>query len=174
MRTWTSCMLRPLAMLILVYITSVAAAQGQTLKERLVGTWKLVSATSLVGGAEEPGPLGPKVTGLLTYSADGYMCANQMGLDRPKFATPDFRGGSEQEKAQAFESFLGYCGRYEVNEEERSVVHSVVTSWYPNWTGTTQKRFVEVMGDRLKLTTPPFLANGKEVTGVIVWERATK
>ena len=174
MRTWTSCILRPVAILPLVLAVFVAPVHGQALKGHLVGTWKLVSATSLVGGTEEPGPLGAKVTGLLTYSADGYMCANQMGLDRPKFATPDFRGGSIQEKALAFESFLGFCGRYEVNEEERFIVHSIVTSWFPNWTGTTQKRFVEVTGDRIKLTTPPFLSNGKEVIVVAVWERVTK
>jgi len=51
------------------------------------------------------------------------------------------------------------------------VTHTLQTSWYPNWTGTAQKRFVEMTAGRMKLSTPPILSEGKEVVGVLVWER---
>jgi len=111
-------------------------------------------------------------TGIITYSPDGYMCVNIMGPDRPTFASPDFMGGTVNEKAAAFETFVGYCGRYEVNEQERFVTHTLQTSWYPNWTGSGQKRFIELTGNRVKLTAPPVLFQGNQVVGVLVWERA--
>ena len=111
-------------------------------------------------------------TGIITYSPDGCMCVNIMGPDRPTFASPDFMGGTVNEKAAAFETFVGYCGRYEVNEQERFVTHTLQTSWYPNWTGSGQKRFIELTGNRVKLTAPPILFQGNQVVGVLVWERA--
>lgn len=159
------------AVLILSFAVS-NHAYAQSLRDRMVGTWKLVSWTTIFGGVEQPVAMGRGATGIITYAPDGYMCVNIMGPNRAKFASPDFSGGKPDEKAAAFETFIGYCGRYEVNEAERFVVHTLQTSWYPNWTGSAQKRFVEMTADRIRLSTPPILAEGKEVVGVLVWERA--
>ncbi|HJY77631.1 MAG TPA: lipocalin-like domain-containing protein, partial [Burkholderiales bacterium] len=121
--------------LVLCLAALPSAAYGQSLRDRLVGTWTLVSWGTLSGGVEVPVPMSKGGTGIITYSPDGYVCVSIMGPDRPKFASPDFTGGSVDEKAAAFETFVGYCGRYEVNEEERFVTHTLQTSWYPNWTG---------------------------------------
>jgi len=158
-------------LLIVCLMLVVPGAYAQSLQQRLPGTWKLVSWTSVTGGIEEPVPMGKGATGFITYSPDGHVCVNIMAANRPKFASADFRGGRVEEKAAAFDSFIGYCGRYEVNEQERHVVHTLLTSWYPNWTGTAQKRLVELTGQRVKLSTPPVLYEGKEVVGVLVWER---
>ncbi len=159
------------ALLVLSFAAVSNLAYAQSPRERMVGTWKLVAWSTVFGGVEEPVAMGKGATGLITYAPDGYMCVNIMGPNRPKFASPDFAGGKAEEKAAAFETFIGYCGRYEVNETERFVVHTLQTSWYPNWTGTAQKRFVEMTADRIRLSNPPILAEGKEVVG-LVWERA--
>lgn len=65
----------------------------------------------------------------------------------------------------------GYCGRYEINEQERSVIFRLELSSYPNLTGTAQKRFVEIAGNRLKISTPPALVRGKLMVNTVVWER---
>jgi hypothetical protein len=49
---------------------------------------------------------------------------------------------------------MAYCGRYEVHGDH--VVHHIEQSLFPNWVGTSQKRFIELEGDRLTLTTDPF------------------
>ena len=42
----------------------------------------------------------------------------------------------------------------------------------PNWEGQQQKRFFELSGNRLKLSTPPTLwGGGGEIVGVLLWER---
>ena len=160
-------------MVLVLFLAALSsAAYGQSLRERMVGTWTLVSWGTLSGGVEVPVPMGKGATGIITYSQDGHMCVNIMGPDRPKFASADFMGGTVNEKASAFETFIGYCGRYEVNEQERFVTHTLQTSWYPNWTGSSQKRFIELTGNRIRLTAPPILSQGNQIVGVLVWERA--
>jgi hypothetical protein len=149
----------------------VSPANADSLKEQLVGTWKLVSSTRYVGDTSQPWLFGVNSMGILMYTADGYMCGNLMNLDRPNFPGADIRGGTVVEKAAAFDSFFAYCGRAEVNESERSVVHKILSSLFPNWTGGEQKRFIELSGNRLALRTAPILAEGKEVVAVLVWER---
>jgi hypothetical protein len=144
----------------------------KSLRERLVGTWTLVSWTISFEGVEVPVPMGRGATGLLTYNADGYMSVNIMAPDRPKFVSSDFMAGTAIEKAAAFETFIGYSGRYEVDEEEGSVTHKLQTSSYPNWAGTLQRRFIDLTEDRVRLTAPPVLSDGREVIGVLVWHRA--
>jgi hypothetical protein len=146
--------------------------QAQSLREQLIGTWKLVSSTRYLGDKVEPWLFGTNSMGILMYTSDGYMCGNLMNLNRPNFVGTDLRSGSVTEKAVAFDTFFAYCSRYEVNEAEHYVVHKIESSLFPNWTGSPQKRFIELQGNRLALRTPPILAEGKEAVAVLVWERA--
>ena len=148
------------------------SAYGQSLREQLLGAWTLVSLTRLVGDVEEPGMLGREAIGRIIFAPDGHMCFNAMRPNRSKFGSRDFQAGTPEEKTAAYDSYTGYCGRYEVNEQERSVVVRVELSSYPNWTGTTQKRFVEVAGNRLRLNSPPIHSEGRQIVAVAVWERA--
>jgi Lipocalin-like domain len=147
------------------------SAYGQSLREQLLGAWTLVSLTRFVGDVEEPGMLGREAIGRIIFAPDGHMCFNAMRPNRSKFGSRDFQAGTPEEKTAAYDSYTGYCGRYEVNEQERSMVVRVELSSYPNWTGTTQKRFVEVAGNRL-LNSPPILSEGRQIVAVAVWERA--
>jgi hypothetical protein len=145
---------------------------AQSLKDQLVGTWKLVASTRQVGNVAQPWLFGPGSIGTLVYTADGHMCGNLMTSDRPNFPSPDMRGGSATDKTGAFDTFLAYCGRFEVDEAGRFVLHRIESSLFPNWTGGVQKRFIELSGNRLALRTAPILAEGREVVAVVEWERA--
>lgn len=146
---------------------------SRRLGERIVGTWVLSSWTRFVGEIEEPGLLGRDAFGQLLYSQDGYMSAHLMRRGRARFATDDVAGSSDPlERAAAYDGYQGYCGRYEVDEAGSFVLHRVAISSNPNWTESVQKRFVQFIGDRMKLTTTPILGRGKEATVVLIWERA--
>lgn len=149
-----------------------ASAYGQSLREQLLGTWTIVSAARVVGGVEEPDFLGPDPVGRFLFAPDGHFCFNAMRRNRSKFGSANLLGGTSEEKSAAYDSYIGYCGRYEVNEQERSLAMQFELSSYPNWTGTTQKRFVDVTGTRLRIRTPPRLLEGKEIVNTILWERA--
>ena len=91
-----------------------------------------------------------------------------MGPTRAKFATGDLLGGSVEEKAQAAETYVSYCGRYEFRGD--TVIHHVELSSFPNWVGVGQERLVELEGNRLTLSTRPILLGGMNQTAHLIWE----
>jgi hypothetical protein len=88
------------------------SAYGQSLKEQLLGTWTIVSAARVVGGVEEPDFLGGDPVGGFMFAPDGHMCFNAMRRNRAKFGSPNFQGATSEEKSAAYDSYIGYCGRY--------------------------------------------------------------
>jgi hypothetical protein len=148
------------------------SAHGQSLKQQLAGTWVLVSWTQVVGDVEEPGLLGRDPVGQFIFAPDGHMCFNVMRRTRVKHGGAGPQAGTPEEKAAAYDGYIGYCGRYDANEDDRSVTFQLELSSFPNWTGTTQKRFVEVTGTRLRVSTPPIPLRGKQMVSTVVWERA--
>jgi hypothetical protein len=144
-----------------------------SLRERILGAWILRSWVRTLDGVEEPGPFGPDALGQLVYSPAGYMSGNLMRRARSRFATHDAAGAEDpHERAAASDGYLGYCGRYEVDDAGGLALHRVELSSNPNWTGSVQKRFVEFVGERMKLTTPPIVRHGRPAASVLVWERA--
>jgi hypothetical protein len=105
------------------------------------------------------------------YDAQGTMCAQIASKDRKAFARADRLGGSAEEVRAAFESYQAYCGTFKVDEREHTVTHSVTQALLPNWTGSQQRRFYKFQDGKLVLRTPPLLIGGKQVTGVLVWEK---
>lgn len=155
-----------LVSLVIVLPNSLSA---QTLREQIIGSWKLVSWTRTVEGKAAPafggGPIGMQI-----YTSDGHFCSAVMRAKRSAFAVQKPLGGTTDERATAYAGYIGYCGRFEVNEQERSVLHHLVVSWYPGWTGTTQKRFAEIRDGRL-IFTFPILVQGVRVVGTFTYER---
>lgn len=88
---------------------------------------------------------------------------------RRPFEAGDLLSSSAREKARAAETYVSYCGRYEFHGE--TVVHHVELSLFPNWVGVSQERLVEIVGDRLTLSTRPLLLQGKQQTAHLLWER---
>ena len=136
----------------------------------LIGTWRLVSweNRNLVDG-QISYPLGKDAVGYIMYNQDGYMFVAIMGSNRLKFAAEDLLSGTPEEEAQAEETYVSYCGKYEFRGD--TVVHHVELSLFPNWVGVDQERLVEVRGNRLTLSTGPILLRGTQQTAHLIWER---
>ncbi len=101
---------------------------------------------------------------------DGYMPVAFMPLDRKPFAAADILGGTPEEKSAALDTYISYCGRYEISGDR--VRHHITVSLFPNWIGVTQEQIVTLTGDTLRLSTPPLLIKGKMQTAHLVWKRA--
>lgn len=138
----------------------------------LVGGWRLRTWVSVGDNGSEALPMGETPDGLVVYSADGTMVGIMGPGDRPPFATDDVTGGTVEERARAFATFIAYGGTYEVDGE--SVTHRVETSLFPNWIGTTQRRRwqLDETGRRLTLTSPPVTLGGATRIQRLIWERA--
>ena len=141
-------------------------------KEQFIGSWKLVSSEFRTSDGDVSYPLGKDAVGLIMYDNKGYVSAQIMRPDRPNFASSDHLKGTPAEMKSAFEGYVAYYGTYEVDEKKRTIAHHLQASLFPNWVGTIHERFYEFFSNRLTLTTPPMPMGGKEVVGLLIWERA--
>lgn len=140
------------------------------MSDPLTGTWRLVSWENRTADGRITYPLGEDAKGLIMYGGDGYMFVAIMEPNRTRFGTEDLLGGSFEEKANAAQTYVSYCGTYELRGE--TVVHHVELSLFPNWVGVEQERLVSVTPERLELSTRPTFFDGTEQTARLVWQRA--
>jgi hypothetical protein len=124
--------------------------------DRLVGTWKLVSASSTTSkGERNEAPYGIGPAGFLTYTKEGRV-SSVIGYGGRK---PLSIGATPEEQAEAFNTFLAYAGRYTLSGEK--VVHHIEVSSIQNYVGKDLVRVIRFEEDRIALVTPPTLVNGK-------------
>jgi hypothetical protein len=162
------------ALAALAVLLAVLSSQafGQSLKEQIVGTWRLVTWSQIVDGVERVGPFGADAIGQHIFTSDGHLCFAIMTANRPKFASPNYLAATAQEKAAGFDSYSSYCGRYQIDEQERSMLVQVDVSLFPNFTGAALKRFgIEATANSATFKIMSG-TGGKNVINVFVWERA--
>jgi hypothetical protein len=137
--------------------------------DKLVGTWKLVSASSTTSKGEpsEP-PYGLNPAGFLTYTDDGRVTA-LISYGGRKLLSGGGGTLALQEQAEAFKTFLAYAGRYTLNGDK--VSHHVEISSIQNYVDRDLVRSVKFEDDRIILVTPPTPVNGKIQTVELTWER---
>jgi hypothetical protein len=137
------------------------------MNDKLVGAWKLVSASSTTStGERNETPYGARPMGLLTYSGDGRVTAVISFGGRKSLP---FGGGTLEEQAEAFKTFLAYAGRYTLSGDK--VIHHIEISSIQNYVDKDLVRSVKFQGDQLILVTPPMSVNGKMQTVELIWQR---
>jgi len=160
-------------LLLFGFVLCAAWAFGQTeseIRDRIVGTWKLVSAEDIMkDGTTRPYPTyGPHGKGFLMYQHDGYMCADLVNPDRPKWADPVHT--TPEEKVAAADDTFAYCGRYEIDARQKQIIHLPEVATDPGYVGSRQVRPYVFEGGRLVLSdvekNDPAVARWK-----IVWEK---
>ncbi|MGA9103351.1 lipocalin-like domain-containing protein [Aeromicrobium sp.] len=141
------------------------------IRSLLLGTWRLTSFETRHGDDPPTYPFGEDADGVLTYTDDGHMWAAVWRRDRPLFAIADQQAGTPDEYSAAVKTYIQYVGRFEYDDQNRSVTHHIEQSIFPNWNGSDQVRFVNIAGDHLELTTPPVEFGGL-VIGSLAWRRS--
>jgi len=151
------------------FIAFSAGAFGHT-NNKLVGTWKLVSASSTTPtGERSETPYGPSPMGFLTYTEDGRVtCLISYG-GRKLLSVGGGTLKRQEEQAEAFNTFLAYAGRYTLNGDK--VTHSIEISSIQNYVDRDLVRSIKFHGDRIILVTPPTAVNGKIQTVELIWQR---
>jgi hypothetical protein len=132
-----------------------------------VGTWRLLSVET----RKEDGSLhrSGKRKGYLIYSPEGYMGVSFMKEGRTEFASGDIRGGTIDEKIEAFNGYISYSGKFEVKGDK--IIHVIEVSLFPNWIGERQERFYNIDGNILTLSTPLQYVGGMMLSSHLVWEK---
>lgn len=137
---------------------------------RLVGTWKLVSASSLTASGERNDtPFGPSPAGFLTYAQDGRVTAMISYGGRKRLSSSDSLSALVEEQAEAFRTFIAYAGRYALDGDK--VIHHVEIASIQDWVDTDLIRSIKFEGERIVLATPPSLDGGKIQTFELIWQR---
>jgi len=147
---------------------------AKTLREQLIGAWKLVSYVEKPTDGSEPfHPMGEAPKGIIMYTPDGYMSAQLERPGRPNFASGDWFKGSPEEIKQEASGYIAYTGPFHTDEEKQHLTHSMFISLFPNWIGQTQPRVVKIVGDTLHVSTEkPIRSGGKETMSYLTWKRA--
>ncbi len=145
-----------------------------TLREQLIGAWKLVSYVATPTDGSPPlYPMGENPLGIILYTADGYMSAQLMSAGRRHFASGDWYRGTDDEYREEATTYLAYSGPFDVDEEKQTLTHSMFVLLFPNWIGQTQPRVVTIEAGILSLgTESPIRSGEKMVVAQLKWRRA--
>ena len=150
----------------LVTFASSAFADDAELRQKIVGTWTLVSVVYEDQATKELSPvLGENPRGRQIATADGRWLALVTAENRPVPKT-------DEERARALTSMIAYTGRYRVDDGK--VVTKVEAAWNEAWVGGEQTRFIRFEGDRLFIESPPMPhpnVNNKVVKVIVIWDR---
>ena len=136
-------------------------------KDRIVGTWKLVSVVYEDAQTKEKTPvLGEHPRGYQIATPEGRWLALVTADERPVPRT-------DEDRAKALRSMIAYSGRYRV--EDGKVITKVEVAWNEAWVGGEQIRFLRFEGDDiLHIESPPMphpSVNNKVVRGIVTWAR---
>jgi Lipocalin-like domain len=146
-----------------------SSSQAKSLKDQLVGTWIYESSK----GTREDGSAGerPKLTGAVTYTADGHFHFITVRSDAPKYVSGDSARPSAEEAMAIASGVVAYTGTYAVDESTKTIHVNIETASFPNLVGVpNQRRIVtSVTDDELKFTNPRTPAG---VTLELVFKRA--
>lgn len=145
-----------------------AIAQERTLRQQIVGTWKLVSNDNIAPNGEKRQLFGPSPRGLAIYDASGWYTVIQLNPDRPKFkGKTRLDGTSEENKAVVAATAFNF-GTWSVNEADKTLTVRQEANLFPNDDGLESKRAITLTGDELKVSNPNPSSGG---ASVIVWKR---
>jgi hypothetical protein len=154
-----------------IALATASLTQGVLAQSKsLVGTWRLVSASSTTeNGRGNSAVFGENPTGFITYTADGRMMAIISDGGRKPLSVTDRIAAATEERARAFSTFVAYAGTYTFTGDK--VVHHVEAASIQNWVNTDLVRSARFDGDRLILKTPPTARGGVAQSIELVWQR---
>ena len=141
------------------------AAQG-TLRSQLIGHWRLISSEQVRDGEAPVFSLGPSPAGVIIYTADGHMQAQLASTIRPKVRAAE---ATAEQQRELLRTYTAYFGTFTVDESTSTVTHHRDGSEAPGERDFV--RTISVSGNRLVLTTPTTVVDGKKRFARITWER---
>jgi hypothetical protein len=138
-------------------LSAPGMAMGQSLKEEIVGAWRLVAIYNEEQGVKTYA-YGEKPVGLFIFDRSGNVSQFLSKPDLPKLAAPNRLKGTDKEYREVMQGTLSGFGTYTVAGD--TVTIKWVASSYPNRSGTTEKRSYKLAGDELNGTNTTAASGG--------------
>ncbi|MCM3879874.1 MAG: lipocalin-like domain-containing protein [Vicinamibacterales bacterium] len=157
-------------------LPAAATTASVTLKEQLLGAWKISDAetVNVATGASKPWLGRPRpYTGMLVYLPNGLMSV-QIGAARERARADAGLGNlSADEKIAYLDTYYGYYGRFEIDEAQSKVRHFVDCALFAFETGVTLVRTFGLKDGVLTLKTDNLAASADGATfNRLTWTRA--
>jgi len=143
------------AILGLALLPGSATSQQKSLKDQLIGTWTLVSATQMTKEGVRTDRWGPNPRGRATFDADGRYSFMIFRSDVPKFVSNNMNDVTAEESKAALQGMTANYGSWSIDEATKTLTTNIEGASSPNLTGGTQKRNISsITTDELKYTNP--------------------
>jgi hypothetical protein len=154
----------------LALLPSSAISQDKPLKELLVGTWTLVSATQRTKEGVVSDRWGPNPRGRATFEANGRFSFMIFRSDVPKFSSDNLNQVTPAEAKAAIQGMTANFGTWSIDEATKTLTTNIEVASAPNLNGGAQKRIISSLSaNELKYTNP---ASQIGTVDDVVWKRA--
>jgi len=162
-----------------VLCTADAGAGRRTVRQDLLGAWRLVGIDVEGPAGREADPFyGNGSRGLLIYDASGWFSVQIEGSGRPAVEVPAVRpvGGQSDStarlKAAALDSYYAYYGTWSFDPATSTVTHHAEGALYPAEDDATYPQHVEVVGKSMSFTRTQNVA-GRSTMQTKRWQRVS-
>jgi hypothetical protein len=147
-------------------LAAYGPALGQSLKEQILGPWRLVSIYNEANGVKTH-LYGENPVGLLVFEKSGYVISFLSKPELPKFAGNNRLKGTDAEYRAVMQGMLSGFGTYSI--EGDTVTIKWIANSFPNRAGTTEQRTHKIVGDEMTGINPTAASGG---TSYQKWVRA--
>jgi hypothetical protein len=159
------------AFIVATFLAPLSAwAQGNTVRDGLVGAWAFVSVASQTDDGRRGEPFGASPQGIIIFTADGRFSLFQSSTNVPRLAANDRARATPEEAMAVVRESIAYYGGYSVNEAAREVSLTIEGSTYMNLIGgAPQRRIITALTATELAFSNPRTPSG--VTLHTVWRR---
>jgi hypothetical protein len=154
----------------LALLPASAVCQQKSLKDQVVGSWTLVSATQTTKDGVKSDRWGPNPRGRAIFEPDGRYLFMIFRSDVPKFAADNPNQSTADESKAAIQGMTANFGTWSDDEATKTITTNIEAASFPNLVGGTQKRIISSLtAGELKYTNP---ASQIGTVDDVVWKRA--
>jgi len=147
------------------------AAPPKTMKEALVGAWRILIIDAVNADNTQTPLMGPNPAGTLIFSPNGQYSEQIVRTnDRVRFASNDRLKGTPQEVKAAAEQIITHFGTWSVDEGSKTLTFRIEASSFPNWDGTTQKRTITALNPNDVLTYTDRMPSTGTLPVMLAWK----
>ena len=143
----------------------------KTLKEQLIGTWKLVSVDNIYPDSSRVHPYGETPKGMLVFDDRSNYAIQIYKAVRPKVASGDKNICTPEESKALIQGSNAHFGTYTVDEAKHTITFKVDHASFPNWEGIDQERTYVYTGKEVRYVVTHTTQGGKAVVAEVVWRR---
>src|SRR5215813_10602212 len=170
MKAFSVVRLSGVTALALALLAGSAFSQQKSLKDQLVGSWTLVSASQTTKDGAKSERWGPSPKGRAIFEADGRYSFMIFRSDVAKFASNNMNDVTPAESKVAMQGMTANFGTWSIDEATKTLTTNVEAASSPNLTGGSQKRIItSLTADELRYTNP---ASQIGTVDDVVWKRS--